>query len=441
MNKLIFGKTNMLTNLAVVKTAISKQTKLPILSAVKIETTDDSTFKMVCTDLEMAVTAHLSGFSDGTVFTAINVAYLESILGIFKSDTITLEQGVDSVVMFDAETRLTLNKDMVNDAFDFPTVPERDTTAQDLGNVSACCLTRAFKKLLKYVSSDEGRIALTGVFFEADQTAGTLTAVATDTHRLIAVPIQWEQLPPRVNAVSKKVGMKKIFQRNELDEIMCDGNGREIVLREEEQFEDVNVTENLLIPAIVIKRLKLGKSMVRVFKNDRNDVMFAYDNIVISMKQIDANYPPFRRVIPTERDNMMKADRGIFIDMVTRLTKVLKITDISKMVMFANDEEQYIGTADGSVKMKMSPEFFQFDFAWYRNINTETGKAHMSRVPELENNEIVPFRYGINNTFLLDALSMVDSEKVILRFADCDGLNPILIEDGDEKHVIMPMQI
>ena len=195
----------------------------------------------------------------------------------------TLRQLPDTDFEFAADTtthRITLRTvsgeyNMTGDAVSqFPPVPE--SSSEQTVNISASVLQKIIQKTVFAVSQDEMRPAMNGVLLRADE--GTLTAVATDGHRLVRYILK----------ASIPAGLK-----------------RDIVL----PVKTLNI---------------VGKSIADeaiAAKFSKNYVEFAFAGTTIVSRLIEDPYPPFQTVIPAENvnDKALLVDRDQMIQAIRRV--------------------------------------------------------------------------------------------------------------------------
>lgn len=145
--------------------------------------------------------------------------------------------------------------------------------------------------------------------------------------------------------------------------------------------------------------LLLGASHVRVEAGRRS----------LSARLIEGKFPDYARVIPTP-ESYMTANREA---LKSALQRVLLLAPAYGAVGLVIDGDKLTASAS----------------------NAEHGDAVETLTVESE----LKLEIGFNGQYLLDALSAGDSEDVSIGFAGASSA--CLIEDGNAKHVVMPMRM
>ena len=145
---------------------------------------------------------------------------------------------------------------------DFPEIPENEDT--DNINISSEILISSISKTLFATSTDELRIAMTGVFVQID--FNKLIFVATDAHKLV---------------------------KYSFDNIKSD------------------VTTSFIVPNKAMSLLKnalIPNTIVNLAFNKTN-VFFSFDDTQVICRLVDAKYPDYNAVIPIDNSNVLSLGR------------------------------------------------------------------------------------------------------------------------------------
>lgn len=420
MNSIKVSKRVLLTNLAIVKVAVAKKSTLPILSHICLDVEPGDILRLTATDLEMSISTIMPVTVEGNpVSYTVNAKYLESVLNFFKGDDITMEIS-DIIRIFTSDSSVILHKDYVCPGCDFPLVPKVETR---VGNVPGCCLNNSLSKCLKYVSDNDGCAVLQGVHFCIDNN-GQLFNDATDTHRLIRVPVKSFVYEPGILDIITK----------ELE----DGTTKEIV-----------PNNNFVIHGDTLKKIKFPKvGEVTIWKQNDNSKTskFAYDNVTIICRNVEGTFPPIERVLQNDCVNQILANTSELKDIIARIGKVMKVTGNEKIKIFHDTHTGESFISDDVEKVKINIDnnqtLFCFPKMWKQHyVEDETGeRSKVDRLDE-EGNKIPdePFAISVNIRFFADMLSLIDGSKVVISMSE--PLSPIHVTDGEVRHVVMPMKL
>ena len=151
--------------------------------------------------------------------------------------------------------------------------------------------------------------------------------------------------------------------------------------------------------------LALGKNHVRLVKG----------STIFTSKLIDGRFPDYQAVIPRGTDRHINIDRGSFILALQRASIL--------------SNEKYRGVrleaSSGSVKI------------------VAHNPPHEEAVEELEAElNFDQIAIGFNVTYLLDALSAIEADTVVMALKDANSSCLIIGEPGGtDRHVVMPLKL
>lgn len=151
--------------------------------------------------------------------------------------------------------------------------------------------------------------------------------------------------------------------------------------------------------------LALGKNHVRLVKG----------SAVFTSKLIDGRFPEYSAVIPKGTDRHIKIDRAAFTQALQRASIL--------------SNEKYRGVrleaSDGAVKIIAH--------------NPQHEEAIEELEAELNFDQIA---IGFNVTYLLDALTAIEAENVLMELKDANSSCLISAESGGtDRHVVMPLKL
>lgn len=266
--KLTINKTDLTKTLSQVAAIIEKRVTIPIMANVKMWT-DGSMLHMLATDLDIEVTT--AAECDATEQGAVTVN-ADMFLGIVKkmpAGDITISLDGNALVVSSGKTVFNLGTLPV-DTYPVMASSEYDNTFQ----MEADELRRLFDLTAFAMSTEEARYYLNGVYLHVVD--GSLTAVATDGHRLAKATTD---SPSDMHGVI--VPRKTVI---ELGKVLDGGT------------VTVDVSET--------------------------KIRFTTGETVIVSKVIDGKFPDYTRVIPSGYDNIMIVDSALFASGADRVSQV-----------------------------------------------------------------------------------------------------------------------
>lgn len=267
----VINRDALLKPLQMVSGAIERRHNLPILSNVLLDVTADS-LSLTGTDLEVelvASTVQLQVQIPGRI-TVPAKKLLDICRSLPENSDIAVQMQGESCILSCGKTKFTLS---TLNAAEYPNLESWQ------GEVELSLSRQQLRKLLDdtafSMANQDVRYYLNGLLFEVDN--GTLTAVATDGHRLAM-----STLPlPAVAGQQKQI----IIPRKGVLEIMR-------LLANDEQLVS----------------LSLGQNHIRL-----SDSSFSF-----SSKLIDGRFPDYRRVLPRNSTKLVTAHRSVLKDACTR---------------------------------------------------------------------------------------------------------------------------
>jgi DNA polymerase-3 subunit beta len=236
------------------------------------------------------------------------------------------------------------------------------------------------KRTLFSVSTDDSRPAITGVLFEIEPEGEgqvRLRMVSTDGHRLSKA----ERTVAAPDYDGGKVSC--IIHRRGAGELQRLLEGSDPSLRME----------------------FIGRNLV-----------FSSDRTRLQVRQIDANFPDYNKVVPEKGDFPITLPRDVFAAAIRRVTSLGSSRDNILRLEFDN----------GKLSLEMTfPDF---------------GDAHEEI--DVDNWSGPRLKFGFNPKYLLDVCNVLGSDNVTLELRD--QISPCLIQSDEEPgsaFVIMPMRL
>lgn len=358
-----------------------RKSTMPMLSQVCVRATATEV-TIAATDLSHAAVHTAPAWHvHATGSICVNAKQLGDVLKRIPDGDVTMRSHGDRVeITVGANFSVTLE---AMHARDFPKIPAilPDDKVLSLATADAAQICTMIDQATPAICRDESRFHMNGVLLAAD--AGSARMVATDGHRLVKV---------------ETLGALGAFK---LDKAM-------------------------IIPAKPLAEVRrlVGKGTCEIGTLDKaTHLLIRHGGTTMAIKPIDAEFPSYTQVVPTENRRLVSVDRLALVAAVKRASVVC--------------------TDTRGVKLACVPEGLKLSAD-----HPDLGSA--SEIVAAEMNPETHFAIGVNARYLLDALNGVADERVTLAFRD--ELDPILVRstkdaayhrplDASFLCVIMPMRL
>ncbi len=176
-------------------------------------------------------------------------------------------------------------------------------------------------------------------------------------------------------------------------------------------------------PGVVLP--KKGANEIRKFLSDEENILFGIDENFCYLKSekdqlvirlVDGKFPDYKLIIPENRDRFFIFQKNIIYNALKRIS-----------IFYSDTEFKGVKAAVGKNVLELE------------SLNKEIGEAREILPIEYEKE---PFEFAFNAKYLIDALSVMESDKIRVTVNDADS--PCLVEgedDSDFLALIMPMTI
>jgi DNA polymerase-3 subunit beta len=366
-------KAEFIRGLRLAQNIADRKSTMPMLANVLLRTTGqgaDARLLVAATDLNVSVSAELKCTTATEGGLTVNARSLHDIVTALPGDELTIKRTDNAWAEIRAG-KVTYRVVGMPDR-DFPKVPEhREAPFVD---VAPALLREMIERTLFSVCTDETRYHLNGVLFESNGTVARM--VSTDGHRLSKVERQLAGGPQLSSGVI--IPRKGLLELKRVLDAAAGGAGG---------FRIAIKTPYLFVHA---------------------------DDIVLAIKLIDAQFPPYEQVIPKDHKRTLVIDRALLIDALKRAQLMSSETRGVKFAMKAGTLTIASDNPDvGEVKEDLDAEF--------------TGGE---------------LSIGFNPKYVIDLLSQMGSDQVVLELGG--ELDPGLFKPlGSDIYlgVVMPMRI
>jgi len=354
--------------LSLLNHAISAKSQLPILSNILIETGQESV-KLCSTDLEIGIEVHIQATIEESGACTVPAKTFSELINSLTSDSINLQTRESLLEVSNKKTKSVFQTISHED---FPKLFE--DKGEKIAILEGGKIQKDFASVIFSASGDTARPALSGVLVRKE--ADGFLLVATDGYRL---------------------SLKHYKVTN------VDTTGK----------------ASFIIPARVFKELasfKEGDSPIAMYVSQgRNQVLFEQSGTIIVGRLIEADFPQFEKIIPSDFSVTVSFDRE-------ELLKAVKIASI-----FARDSANIVKLSLQKKSITVSSQ----------SPSVGENTVDVDATLKGEENEI-----AFNARYILDVLSNVDAKELV--FEMTGPLNPGVFKKKDDTsflHLIMPVRV
>ncbi len=348
---------------------VERRVGLPILSNALLRA-EAGRLTLACTDLEVGVTSEHECQVGEPGSITLGAKKLFEIVRELGDSVVTLQTEKDARVRLECgSARFSL---LSVSAEEYPTLPSPEGVG--FVELDAALVAEMIDRTMFATSTDETRYHLNGVFIEMTP-EGRLVFVATDGHRM----------PKTEKAPSTEVDFLRkgiIVPRKGVGEIrkLCE---------ETDGAVELGLGENFLL----VRR----------------------PGLLLSCRLIDAEYPNWRKILPSEYRIRVLVEREPLMRAVRRVA----------LLAHERTGGFRLGLAAGTLQISAS--------------NPDLGEAREELSVDYQD---TPFETGFNARYVIDALAAISSKEVYLELSNelqAASLRPA--DDLDYVSVVMPMRL
>ena len=368
--KFIVSSSQLLKQLQHINGVINANTVLPILEDFLFEV-EAGRLTVVATDLEtvMRIQLDIEAKESGKVCIPAKIL-MDSLKNIPDQPlTFTIDKNFGIEITSDNGKYKVMGENPDN----FPKEPTADDTTSFTMPSSA--LVTAINKTLFAVSNDDLRPAMTGVYFELDKEQ--IQFVATDAHRLV---------------------------RYKRTDVSCPRQDSFIVPRK---------PLNLLKGA-----LPDNDDEITVSYNS-NHLFVKHGTTQMSCRLIDARFPDYKVVIPTDNPYKLVLDKGLFQSALRRIS------------VFSNKSTNQVALNISGSELQLAAQDVDFSFEGNERMRCQYDGEDLT--------------IAFNARFLIEMLNAADSSEVKIELSTptkAGILKPTEAEDGEELlMLVMPLML
>jgi DNA polymerase-3 subunit beta len=384
--KLTVSQKNLSAALSIVGRAVSGRTTMPVLSNILLDATGDQ-LRLSATNREIGINCWIAAEVHEDGATTIPARLLAEYVNSLPPERIGMELAVRTQMLHLSCARFEANIKGI-DAFEFPllptyqpesALPDSPTVTGDAYAVDAKQVTETIDSVVFAASADESRPTLTGI--ETTFTDGKLTMAATDGYRLSVRS--------------------------------CD-------VTMETEKNTVVIPARSLAEVARIAGSSVGMINV-VVSEKRNQILFSatgggeWQRVDVVSELIGARFPDYRATVP-------KSANTTTVIPTADLLKAAKVA-----LLFARDNANII-----RCQVMFDQQLLRLAAA-----SAEMGNNASELPCAIEGDSI---EMALDAKFLIDALSHIDTPKVILQTTQPTRPVMIMAGDGvDGYQLLMPM--
>ncbi|MBW3537864.1 DNA polymerase III subunit beta [Candidatus Parcubacteria bacterium] len=368
--KLSVTQENLTRALGVAGRVVSSRSSLPVLSNVLLST-EGGRLKLAATNLEIGVNCWIGSKVEDEGALTVPARLFSEFVASLPGGNIELETDDLNLIVKTPHYQSRING---ISADEFPLIPQ--LKSQPALSVPSAQFREALLQTTIAASLDESRPVLAGVYLYIEN--GALLTVATDSYRLAERKLKLKGLKP------------------------------------ETKF-------SVIVPARAMQELARmladAETDLNVYLAD-NQIMFEVDNLELTSRLIEGQFPNYRQIIPEKIETAIEIDTAEF----SRITKVANL--------FARENAGGV-----RLEVKQGGQVSIISTASQLGDNTSTADC----LTKGGDGQI-----SLNARYLAEALAVVKSPQV--EFGISGKLNPCVIKPlGDKNrdeylHIIMPLR-
>ncbi len=368
--KFIVNSSALLKQLQQINGVINTNTVLPILEDFLFDI-EKSKLTVVATDLETVMKVHLDIEAKETGRVCIPAKILMETLKNISDQPLTF--NIDKNYGIEITSDNGKYKVMGENPDNFPREPQADDA--NSFTMTSGALVTAINKSIFAVSNDDLRPAMTGVFFELDKKG--ITFVATDAHRLVRYTLHDVKCPQKDSFIVPKKPL------------------------------------NLLKGALPDNEDEL------TIAYNSNHLFITHGGTELVCRLIDARFPDYKVVIPTDNPYKMVVNKNDFQNALRRVS------------VFSNKSTNQIALHISGSQLQLTAQDVDF---------SNEGNERMVCQYDGEDLQI-----AFNAKFLIEMLNGAGTEEVFMELSTSTKAGIIKpseqVENGDLLMLVMPLML
>ncbi len=368
--KFIVSSSQLLKHVQQISGVISANTVLPILEDFLFEI-DKNKLTIVATDLETVMKIHMDveAKESGKVCIPAKILH-DSLKNIAEQPlTFTIDKNNGIEITSDNGKYKVMGENPDN----FPKEPLADDA--NSFTMPSSALVSAINKCIFATSSDELRPAMTGIFFELTEKG--ITTVATDAHRLVRFSRTDISSPEKATFVVPK--------------------------------KPLNLLKNVLP----------NTDAELTISYNSNHLFVEQDGIELVCRLIDARFPDYKVVIPTDNPYKLTVNKNDFQNALRRIN------------VFSNKSTNQVALSISGSELQLSAQDVDFSFEGNERMNCQYDGEDL--------------QIAFNAKFLIEMLSAADTAEIVIELSTptkAGIIKPTEQEENEELlMLVMPLML
>ena len=349
--------------------SVANKPQTPIMSGIYIHA-HDNMVEIQATDYEIGVLLHFPAEIESPGEAVVSGRYLQEVVRTLPEEEVSVEyeKATNICKIVSGRSNFTLLSMKPEDYPQIRKIQEGKTF-----KASSALLKELVRRTIFACSTNEGRPVFTGALLEVE--GNTLNMVATDVHRLA-------------------------FNRGTIEEKQ---KGKESYIVPKRVLEEVHHIMGGDVPEEVTVRCT------------RSEMSFETENIYLTTRLIEGQFPDYRRVIPSDFATRVTLKTADFFAAVSRVGLIARASDYNIIKMVFNMGQVHISSD-----------------------NPVVGKAE-DTVPAIIDGEDI--KIALNASYLLDVLKIMNGEEVVISLNA--ALKPVAVRDPEREefvYIITPVK-
>lgn len=362
--RFIVSTSELLKKLSLIGGVISSNTVLPILEDFLFDINEEGEMKIFATDMEtsMSTTIKVEANEKGRI--AIPARILLDTLKTLAEQPLTFsfDENTFAVELSSSTGKYKLAGENPED---FPLIPP--VSDAEKVEIASDVLGKAITNTIFATSNDELRAAMTGVYFQMETNG--LNFVATDASKLV------------------KYTRKDIKSK---------------------------IASSFIVPRKALQLIKGSlpnfETLVSISYNNTN-AFFSFDDTELICRLIDARYPDYNAVIPSENNNILELNRVDFLNTLKRIS------------IFSNKTTYQCVLNVSSSEMKVSSQDLDFSNEAFERMDCNYSG---------DNIEI-----AFNARYLIEMLSILTTNEIHLELSTPARAGILVPAEQDENEMLL----
>lgn len=211
-------------------------------------------------------------------------------------------------------------------------------------------------------------------------------------------------------------GLLMELNKNQIRLVATDGH--RLALSEFNDSIKVNLEKQIIIPrkgVLELSRLLANSDEPATVKISGNHIRVETEDFTFTSKLIDGKFPDYNRVIPVDGNKTLSVNRDLLKQSLHRIS------------ILSNEKYRGIRLTLGNNNLSIQAN------------NPDREEAEEEITVDFDEAEL---EIGFNVTYLLDVLSVLDSENVLIKLKDSNSSCVITSPDTEKfRYVVMPMRL